>query len=50
METWEATSWAKKLEAKKRKANLSDFERFQVVIAKKQKSKIISDKLAEISA
>jgi large subunit ribosomal protein L14e len=35
---------------KKVRANLSDFDRFKVMIAKKQKSKIIAEKVAELSA
>ncbi|EGW32464.1 uncharacterized protein SPAPADRAFT_61532 [Spathaspora passalidarum NRRL Y-27907] len=34
---WSATTWAKKLAAKERRAQLSDFERFQVLVLKKQK-------------
>jgi large subunit ribosomal protein L14e len=47
---WEATSWAKKMATKKVRANLSDFDRFKVMIAKKQKSKIVAEKVAELSA
>merc|ERR1712226_1598621 len=43
---WEATSWAKKLSSKKKRAALSDFDRFKVMVAKKQKSAIIAKKLA----
>lgn len=46
---WEATSWAKKLSNKKKRANLSDFGRFKVMVAKKQKSAIIAKKIAELS-
>merc|ERR1712087_678119 len=42
----EATSWAKKLASKKKRASLSDFDRFKVMVAKKQKSAIIAKKLA----
>ncbi|RLV93410.1 60S ribosomal protein L14-B [Spathaspora sp. JA1] len=34
---WAATTWAKKLAAKERRAELSDFERFQVLVLKKQR-------------
>eukprot|EP00529_Nitzschia_sp_RCC80_P032952 CAMPEP_0113494224 /NCGR_PEP_ID=MMETSP0014_2-20120614/28996_1 /TAXON_ID=2857 /ORGANISM="Nitzschia sp." /LENGTH=134 /DNA_ID=CAMNT_0000388109 /DNA_START=385 /DNA_END=789 /DNA_ORIENTATION=- /assembly_acc=CAM_ASM_000159 len=47
---WEATSWAKKLAAKKKRANLSDFDRFKVMVAKKQKAEIIAKKMAELGA
>ena len=43
---WEASSWAKKLAAKKKRASLSDFDRFKVMVAKKQKAEIIAKKLA----
>ncbi|EGV60507.1 hypothetical protein PSN45_001740 [Yamadazyma tenuis] len=33
---WAASSWAKKLAAKQKRAGLSDFERFQVLVLKKQ--------------
>ena len=46
---WEATSWAKKLSSKRTRANLSDFDRFKVMVAKKQKSAIIAKKMAELS-
>lgn len=34
---WAATSWAKKLAVRETRANLSDFERFQVMVLKKQR-------------
>jgi large subunit ribosomal protein L14e len=46
---WEASSWAKKLAAKKKRASLNDFDRFKVMVAKKQKSAIIAKKMAELS-
>uniref|UniRef100_A0A7S3GTF9 60S ribosomal protein L14 n=1 Tax=Spumella elongata TaxID=89044 RepID=A0A7S3GTF9_9STRA len=49
LESWKATAWAKKIQAKTARANLSDFDRFQVMVAKKQRSKIISDKLAQLA-
>lgn len=45
---WEATSWAKKLSSKVKRANLNDFDRFKVMVAKKQKSEIIRKKLASM--
>ena len=41
---WGATAWAKKLIAKKKRANLNDFERFQVMKAKQQKAAILGKK------
>eukprot|EP00980_Cylindrotheca_fusiformis_P010580 scaffold2353_cov134-Cylindrotheca_fusiformis.AAC.3 len=45
---WESSSWAKKLAAKKKRASLSDFDRFKVMVARKQKSEIIAKKMAEL--
>lgn len=47
---WESSSWAKKLAAKKKRASLSDFARFKVMVARKQKSEIIAKKMAELGA
>ena len=47
---WESSSWAKKLSAKKKRASLSDFDRFKVMVARKQKSEIIAKKLAALGA
>mmetsp|Transcript_17203 Transcript_17203/g.24318 ORF Transcript_17203/g.24318 Transcript_17203/m.24318 type:complete len:135 (+) Transcript_17203:140-544(+) len=47
---WEATSWAKKLASKKKRAQLSDFDRFKVMVAKKEKSSIIASKMKELEA
>ena len=46
---WEASSWAKKLASKNKRASLSDFDRFKVMVAKKQKSAIIAKKMAELA-
>jgi len=46
---WESTSWAKKLAAKKKRANLSDFDRFKLMVARKQKAKIVADKVKQMS-
>ena len=50
LEKWKATAWAKKLDQKRIRAGLNDFDRFKVMIAKKQRSKIIGEKLAEMSS
>ena len=47
---WQGSSWAKKLESKKKRASLSDFDRFKVMVAKKQKSRIIAQKMKELKA
>lgn len=36
-EKWGASAWAKKIAQKERRAALSDFERFQVMVLKKQR-------------
>jgi large subunit ribosomal protein L14e len=46
---WDASSWAKKLSSKKKRASLSDFDRFKVMVAKKQKAAIIAKKMAELA-
>ena len=46
---WDKSSWAKKLAAKKKRATLNDFDRFKVMVARKQKSEIIAKKMAELS-
>jgi len=43
---WEATAWAKKRAMRVKRANLSDFDRFKVMVAKKQRSKAIQEKLS----
>ena len=50
MSKWESSSWAKKLSAKKKRAALSDFGRFKVMVARKQKSEIVAKKMAELGA
>lgn len=46
---WDGSSWAKKLSARKKRANLSDFDRFKVMVAKKQKAAIIAKKMEELA-
>ena len=50
MSKWDGSSWAKKLAAKEKRASLSDFDRFKVMVAKKQKSRIIAKKIKELKA
>mmetsp|Transcript_16949 Transcript_16949/g.36726 ORF Transcript_16949/g.36726 Transcript_16949/m.36726 type:complete len:131 (-) Transcript_16949:233-625(-) len=35
---WESTSWAKKLRARKLRSETTDFDRFQVMLARKERS------------
>ena len=44
---WEASAWAKKLAARKRRAELTDFERFQVMKLKKQRRYEVAVKAAK---
>ena len=47
--TWEKSSWAKKLAARKKRANLNDFDRFKVMVARKQKAQIIAEKMKSMA-
>ncbi|GMH77785.1 hypothetical protein TL16_g07533, partial [Triparma laevis f. inornata] len=44
-EAWAKSSWAKKLAAKAARGNTSDFDRFKIMVARKQKSKIVAAKV-----
>lgn len=50
LSAWNSSSWAKKLASKAKRSELSDFGRFQVMVARKQKSAIISKKIKELKA
>jgi len=50
MKQWAETSLAKKNEKTKIRASLNDFDRFKVMVAKKQKRTIIEKKLEELKA
>merc|ERR1719440_2444227 len=45
MTKWAATSWAKKLKAKETRANMTDFDRFKLMVAKKNRSKVVKSAL-----
>mmetsp|Transcript_12305 Transcript_12305/g.17714 ORF Transcript_12305/g.17714 Transcript_12305/m.17714 type:complete len:132 (+) Transcript_12305:109-504(+) len=45
---WESTPWAAKLVKKQLRSSLSDFDRFKVMVARKQKSAIIAKKIKEL--
>mmetsp|Transcript_60542 Transcript_60542/g.187569 ORF Transcript_60542/g.187569 Transcript_60542/m.187569 type:complete len:133 (-) Transcript_60542:118-516(-) len=45
MAKWSATSWAKKLKAREARENMTDFERFKLMMAKKKRSKAIKKAL-----
>ncbi|CEP60894.1 60S ribosomal protein eL14 LALA0_S02e02102g [Lachancea lanzarotensis] len=46
-EKWAASSWAKKIAQRERRAALSDFERFQVMVLKKQKRYAVKKAVAK---
>ena len=43
---WAATSWARKRATKRRRANLTDFDRFKVVVLRKKKAAAIKKAIA----
>ncbi|KAK9957080.1 hypothetical protein ABG768_011350 [Culter alburnus] len=45
---WEESSWAKKIEARKKRAAMSDFDRFKVMKAKKMRNKIIKKEVKKL--
>ena len=50
MAKWSTTSWAKKIAAKSKKASLCDFDRFKVMVARKQKAAKVQEKLKQLKA
>ena len=42
---WAATSWAKKIAAKKKRASLNDFGRFKMVAAKRKRNAAVKAKV-----
>lgn len=46
-EKWNATSWAKKIAQRERRSTLSDFERFQVMVLRKQKRYAVKKAVAK---
>ena len=49
-EKWDSSSWAKKLNAKKTRKGLSDFQRFKVMVARKQKSQAVRKEMKKLKA
>ncbi|KAG8572836.1 hypothetical protein GDO81_012180, partial [Engystomops pustulosus] len=47
-EKWAETNWAKKIDARKRKAKMTDFERYKVMKAKKMRNKIIRHEMKKL--
>lgn len=48
-EKWQETTLGKSIAAKLRRANLTDFERFQVLVAKKQKSLLVKQEVKKLA-
>jgi large subunit ribosomal protein L14e len=46
VEKWGKTTWAKKIANKQTRANLSDFDRFKAMIARKQKASLVKKTIA----
>ncbi len=44
---WASSTWAKKIARRERRSQLTDFERFQVLVLKKQKKYAINKALAK---
>ncbi|XP_007647865.1 60S ribosomal protein L14 isoform X1 [Cricetulus griseus] len=45
---WSATRWAKKIDARERKAKMTDFDRFKVMKAKKMRNRIIKTEVKKL--
>merc|ERR1740138_1480281 len=45
MGKWAATSWAKKLQAKKTRSEMNDFDRFKLMVAKKKRATVVKKAL-----
>lgn len=44
---WEKSAWAQKRKASEQRRNLSDFDRFQVMLLKKQRNRLVSVSLGQ---
>uniref|UniRef100_A0A669PBR3 Ribosomal protein L14 n=1 Tax=Phasianus colchicus TaxID=9054 RepID=A0A669PBR3_PHACC len=47
-EKWAATRWAKKIEAREKKAKMTDFDRYKVMKAKKMRNRIIKHEIKKL--
>jgi len=47
-ETFRATGWGKKLSNKKKRAAMSDFDRFKLMVARKEKSRLINKEFKKL--
>jgi len=48
-EQWDNSSWGKKLDSRKRKAEMNDFDRFKSMVAHQQRAKLIRHKRRELA-
>ena len=48
--TFAGSSWGKKLERKRKRSAMNDFDRFKLMIAKKQKSRAVNNTLKKLRA
>lgn len=47
-EKWSATRWAKKIEAREKKAKMTDFDRYKVMKAKRMRNRIIKHEMKKL--
>ncbi|EMP25956.1 60S ribosomal protein L14 [Chelonia mydas] len=47
-EKWIGTRWAKKIEAREKKAKMTDFDRYKVMKAKKMRNRIIKHEVKKL--
>ena len=47
---WAATSWAKKLASKAKRATLGDFDRFKVKVNKQKKARIVNTEFNKLKS
>merc|ERR1711976_210013 len=47
-EKWAQSSWAKKIEARQKRAKMSDFDRYKVMKAKRMRNKIIKHEVKKL--
>ncbi|XP_039592899.1 60S ribosomal protein L14 [Polypterus senegalus] len=45
---WTESSWAKKIEAREKRAKMSDFDRYKVMKAKRMRNKIIKHEVTKL--
>merc|ERR1712060_795939 len=50
MAKWSATSWGKKLAAKEARSTMTDFDRFKLMVAKKNRAKVVKTALKKKGA